>query len=47
MSDEPVEEAAPQLTQLGPEHDLASEQLQRVIFQALDALPEALRTALT
>lgn len=47
MSHEPVEEASPQLTQLSPEHDLASEQLQRVIFQALEALPEALRTALT
>ena len=47
MSDEPVDEASPQLTQLGPEHDLASEQLQRVIFHALEALPEPLRTALT
>ena len=47
MSDEPVDEASPQLTQLGPEHDLASEQLQRVISHALEALPEPLRTALT
>ncbi|MBL6714852.1 MAG: sigma-70 family RNA polymerase sigma factor [Pseudomonadales bacterium] len=47
MRDAEPETEVPELTQFGPEHDLASEQLQAVIFSALQALPEALRTALT